>query len=82
MFQVNLSDEARSTRAALTTDARKVLEEFLELLEIQPQAGEPYRPPDSDLRTASIADGLLLVIWLFLEDPDRVEVLRVVWLST
>lgn len=80
VYQVNLFDEVRSTVAAIQSDARKVFEEFVELLEIEPRTGELYRPPDSDLRTAVIADGRLLVVWLVLEDQDRVEVVRVLWL--
>ncbi len=49
------------------------------LLEIEPYTGDLYRPPDSDLRTAVIADGRLLVIWLVLEDRDQVEFVRIIW---
>jgi hypothetical protein len=79
--QVNLFDEVRAVVATLPVDARKVFYELVELLEIQPHAGEPYRPPDSDLRTAVLADGRLLVVWLILDSQDRVEVLRVMHLD-
>jgi hypothetical protein len=52
---------------------------LLGLLEIEPYTGDLYRPPDSDLRTAVIADGRLLVIWLVLDDQDQVEVVRIIW---
>lgn len=52
---------------------------MLGLLEIEPYTGDLYRPPDSDLRTAVIADGRLLVIWLVLDDQDQVEVVRIIW---
>ena len=77
MYQVNLFDEVRATVAAVPADARKAFTEFAELLELEPHTGELYRRPDSDLRTAVIAEGRLLMIWLVLEDQDRVEVVRV-----
>lgn len=79
MFQVNLLDEAWAAALALPVGPRKILAEFLDLLELEPHTGQLYRPPDSDLRTAAMADGQLLVIWLVLEDQDRVEVVRVMW---
>jgi hypothetical protein len=79
VFQVNLFDEARAVATALPYDLRKVFDEFLDLLELEPHTGELYRPPDSDLRTAVLAEGRVLVIWLVLDDQARVEVLRVVW---
>jgi len=52
---------------------------FSDYSEIEPYTGDLYRPPDSDLRTAVIADGRLLVIWLVLDDQDQVEVVRIIW---
>ena len=52
---------------------------MLGLLEIEPYTGDLYRPPDSDLGTAVIADGGLLVIWLVLDNQDQVEVVRIIW---
>ena len=79
MFDVHLLDEARAVAAALPLETKKILAELLGLLEIEPYTGDRYRPPDSDLRTAVIADGRLLVIWLVLEDQDQVEVVRIIW---
>lgn len=72
-------DEARAVAAALPLETKKILAELLGLLEIEPYTGDLYRPPDSDLRTAVIADGRLLVIWLVLDDQDQVEVVRIIW---
>lgn len=66
-------------RSPCPSAPRKLLAEFLDLLELEPRTGQLHRPPDSDLRTAAMADGRLLVIWLVLEDQDRVEVVRVTW---
>jgi len=79
MFDVHLLDEARAVAAALPLETKKILAELLGLLEIEPYTGDLYRPPDSDLRTAVIADGRLLVIWLVLEDRDQVEFVRIIW---
>lgn len=82
VYEVDLLPEASSSATALPAAARKILEEFLEVLEIQPYAGDFYRPPDSDLRTAVLASGQLLVIWLVLDDQSLVEVVRVMWLGS
>jgi hypothetical protein len=79
VFEVNLLDEAWATAAALPSGLRKVFDEFLDLLELEPHTGELYLPPDSDLRTAVIAAGRILVVWLVLDGQDRVEVVRVMW---
>jgi hypothetical protein len=75
---IHLSDESRDTVRQLPADALKAFAELLDLLALDPWAGAPYREPDSDLRTAVVGDGAVLVVWLPLELPRRVEVLRVV----
>jgi hypothetical protein len=78
LYEVYLSDEARDVVGHLVGDALKSFAELVDLLTLDPHAGLPYREPDSDLRTITIADGHLLVVWLVLDDQQRVELLRVV----
>lgn len=73
-----LSDESGDAVRRLPVDALKALAEFLDLLALDPWTGLPYREPDSDLRTAVIGDGAVLVVRLPLERQERVEVLRIV----
>ena len=81
MYEVNLSDEARTTAGQLPHDAVKALAELVDLLTLQPIIGRLYRGPGSDLRTISIAGGELLVVWLVIDSQQRVEILRLVWLG-
>jgi hypothetical protein len=81
VYEVNLLDEARTTLAGLAPDALKSLAELVDLLAIQPYAGRLYGRPGSDLRTIALADGRILAVWLVLEDQQRVEVLRILWLG-
>ena len=81
MYQVNLSDEARDTASHLPHHALTALAEFLDLLNLQPYAGRLYRGPGSDLRTITTANGQLLAVWLVLDEPPRVEILRLIWLG-
>ena len=81
VYEVNLFDEVRDTLRSLPPDVVKAVEEFTDQLGTQPWTGEPYRLPDSDLRTAVVADGRLLIIWLVLDDQNRVEVVRAMWLG-
>jgi hypothetical protein len=81
VYEVNLSDEARDTAGHLPHDALAALAELLDLLSLQPHAGRLYRGPGSDLRTITTANGQLLAVWLVLEEPPRVEILRLIWLG-
>ena len=81
MYEVNFSDEARDTAGHLPHGAVTALAELVDLLVLQPYTGRLYRGPGSDLRATSTADGGLLAVWLVLEDPPRVEVLRLIWLG-
>jgi plasmid stabilization system protein ParE len=81
VYEVNLFDEARTTLAGLPPDALKSLAELFDLLAIQPYAGRLYGRPSSDLRTIALADGRILAVWLVLEDQQRVEILRILWLG-
>lgn len=76
MYELNLSDEARTVVGDLPHDAVKALAEFLE-----PDSGRLYRGPGSDLRTIAIADGQLLAVWLVRHAQRRVEILRLMWLG-
>ena len=81
MYEVNLSGEAADAVGHLPHDALKALAELVDLLTLQPQAGRLYRGAGSNLRTLTIADGELLAVWLVLDDPPRVEILRLIWLG-
>ena len=81
MYRVNLLDEARDAIAGIPPNALKALAELMNLLAIQPYAGRLYGAPGSDLRTIAVADGRVLAVWLVLEDQQRVEILRLLWLG-
>ena len=74
---INLSDESRDTVRRLSPEALKALAELFDEIALDPWLGSPYREPDSDLLTAVTGDGSVLVVWLPLEQPTRIEVLRV-----
>lgn len=81
MYRVTLVDEARAVVAVLPDDALKALTDLLSLLSIEPYTGRLYAGPGTDLRTLATADGRLLAIWLVLDDQQRVEILRLLWLG-
>lgn len=81
MYEVNLSDEARTTAGQLPHDAIKAFAELVDVLALQPFIGRLYRGPGSDLRTISVAGGELLVVWLVIDSQQRVEILRLLWLG-
>ncbi len=74
-------DEARAVVGVLPDDALKALTDLLSLLSVEPHAGRLYAGPGTDLRTLTAADGRLLAIWLVLDDQERVEILRLLWLG-
>jgi hypothetical protein len=80
VYEVNLSDEARTTAGQLPHHAIKALAELVDVLALQPFIGPLYRGPGSDLRTVSNAGSELLVVWLVIDSQQRLEILRLVWL--
>lgn len=81
MYRITLVDEARAVVDVLPSDALKALTDLLSLLSVEPYAGRLYAGPGTDLRTLDTADGRLLAIWLVLDDQERVEILRLLWLG-
>lgn len=83
MYRILPDDEAIEQVAALPTDLLPHYAEALDIMKRAPWTGEPYhsRIPYGAMRRLFFGpDGRGVVIYLVVEDRERVDVLRVYWL--
>ena len=84
MYSVETEHEALQQVAALPAEALAPYAELMALLEVAPWSGDAYnrQRPDANMRTHAFGgQDEAFVIYLVLEDPRRVIVLRVMWVG-
>ena len=84
MYVVEVVEEAADAIAALPADVLPALAALMDLLEVEPSAGEPYHrsKPDGNMRAYTFGPGGHgLLVGLIDERGRRVLVVRVVWLG-
>lgn len=84
MYELVVHAEALEQIAALPYDALNSYAELLGVIELVPWNGDPINAanPDGAVRVLAFgANGQGLVTYLVLEEQQRVDVLRVLWLD-
>ena len=84
MYSVEVVEEAAEQIAALPTEVLPDLARLVDLLELDPSAGDPYHrsKPDGTMRAFTFGPGGHgLLVALVDERGRRVLVLKVVWLG-
>jgi hypothetical protein len=81
-YEVEVDLEAREQIAALPAGALLALAEALAMLELTPWNGPPLNKnhPDGEVRTLPFG-GAGLITYLILDDQERVDVLKVLWMG-
>jgi hypothetical protein len=83
VYRILTDDEVMEQVAALPVELFPYYAQVLDLLELSPWTGEPYHPgkPAAPMRRLPFGPGGRgEVIYLVLEDRQRVDLLRVYWL--
>ncbi|MGH3978218.1 MAG: hypothetical protein ACRDRZ_04335 [Pseudonocardiaceae bacterium] len=84
MYTVTTDDRSHQQVDALPAEALAAFAEARTMLEVAPWNGAPYNTlkPDSPMRAVSFgAEGQGDIVYLILEDLQRVDVLVVLWMG-
>ena len=84
MYRVGTSSEADEQIAALPHEALVGYAEALDVLRHVPWNGKPFNEgnPDGAVRQLAFGPSALgLLVYLILDDQDRVDVLEVIWVG-
>lgn len=82
MYSVEWEQHALDQITALPAEAFSFYAELVTLLQIEPWSGDAYdrQRPDANMRTQAFGEHREgLVIYMILDDQQRVIVLRVIW---
>ena len=82
MYRIVLDEETEAQIEALPYEALAPLAELLDVLSLTPWNGDPLNDasPDAPLRSWAFGRAGLLT-YLILEDQQRVDLIRVVWVG-
>ncbi|MGH4025589.1 MAG: hypothetical protein ACRDRV_13525 [Pseudonocardiaceae bacterium] len=80
MYEVRVHDAARATVDLLPANALAGYLDVLDLLELKPWSGPPFREdkPDGNIRTLTFGPGGL-VVYMILDAAQEVHLLEVQW---
>ena len=82
-YRLDVDDEAVRGIDALPPSALLALAEAFTVLRLVPWNGQPYNAqhPERPMRTLTFDAGRGLIVYLVVEDQDRVDVLQVTWFA-
>jgi len=81
-YDIEVHPDVQDEIRALSPRALRALAEAIGVLELAPRKGDPYRRsnPEGSMRNLTFGlQGEGLVMYLVLEDRNRVDLLRVLW---
>ena len=83
-YDIEIDPPARDQIRALPAVLLKAFAEVITMLELTPWNGSPYAKtnPEGSVRQLTFGDvGSAMVVYMILEDQQRVDILKVMWLG-